>query len=820
MTAAELPTTETARLAALDRYEVLDTAAEEAFDEIARLAAMICEMPTALVSLVDAKRQWFKARIAFGVTETPRELAFCAHTILGQDVMVVPDARQDPRFATNPYVIGEPGIRSYAGAPLITEDNQALGSLAVIDYVPRKLGNTQLDGLRMLSHQVIAQLELRRQVNEARAQGARVAQNSPALASALVESSLDCVIAIDHQGRIIEFNHAAEKTFGYRRVDVLGKNMAKLLVPEHLRHRHNDGLGKYLATGVPKNLGRRLELSAQRADGTEFPIELSINRVETDPPIFAGFLRDITDRVEAQREIERTMERFELVTQATNDVIYDWDLRSHAIWWSEAFTRIYGDPHLAGHTAYEAWLDRVHPEDRDAVGHSINHVIDRGGSMWTAEYRFRRGNGTYAKIFDRGYVMRDAGKQPTRMIGAMVDLTERHLLEEQLLRSQKMEAIGQLSGGIAHDFNNLLTIIDCNLFLVSRGITSEDPATRRELTTYLDEIAQTSGRAASLTRQLLMVSRNQPVRQSATDLNGVVVEMTRMLRRVLGEQVELRVDTSAALPAIMADVGMIEQVVINLAVNARDAMPDGGSLAISTGVSTLRETTMMQGLEVRAGTYVKLLVTDTGNGISPEVLPKIFEPFFTTKDIGKGTGLGLSTVYGIVRQHRGGIDVSSQPGQGTTFVVYLPMTLAATMAETAPSQGTDVPLGTETILVVEDEQVLRAGIASFLRRCGYSVLEAASAVAALAVWDKHRDAIALVLTDMVMPAGMTGRDLAARLRRERPQLPILYTSGYAAELATAGEPLVEGENFIEKPYAPSKLAQLIRRTLDRQDRAK
>ncbi len=816
----QLPQTEIARLAALDRYGVLDTSAEEAFDELAKLAAMICDMPTAIVTFVDATRQWFKARIAFSVHETPRELAFCAHTILGRDVLVVPDAERDPRFATNPYVTGEPRIRAYAGAPLVTADHQALGSLAVIDYVPRELTTTQIHGLRMLSHQVIAHLELRRQASEARAHSSRVAQDSAALATALVESSLDCVIAIDHEGRIIEFNKAAEKTFGYRRTDVLGKNMAKLIVPPHLRHRHDDGIGRYLATGVGRNLGRRLELTAQRADGTEFPVELSISAVATQPPIFAGFLRDITDRVEAQRELARTMERFELVTRATNDVIYDRDPRSHDVWWSDAFTRIYGAPHLDGHTGYEAWLDRLHPEDRTDVRQSLEKTIAGGETTWSAEYRFRRHDSTYAKLFDRAYVMRDKDGTPTRIIGAMMDLTERHRLEEQLLRSQKMEAIGQLSGGIAHDFNNLLTIIDCNLFLVSRGIASEAPTTRQALTTYLDEIAQTSARAASLTRQLLMVSRNQPVRQTTTDLNGVVIEMTRMLQRVLGEHVELRVDTSAALPAIMADVGMIEQVVLNLAVNARDAMPDGGSLTIATGISTLRETTQMQGLEVRAGTYVKLVVTDTGQGIPAEVLPKIFDPFFTTKDIGKGTGLGLSTVYGIVRQHRGGIEVSSQPGHGTTFVVCLPMTRAATVVEPPPSQRTDVPEGTETILVVEDEQVLRAGIASFLRRCGYSVLEAASAVAALGIWDKHRDAIALVLTDMVMPAGMSGRDLAARLRSERPQLPILYTSGYAAELANSGEPLVEGENFIEKPYAPSKLAQLIRCTLDRQDRAK
>ncbi len=314
MASVDIPETEFARLAALDRYGVLDTVAEDAFDEIARVAAMICDTPTALVTFVHARRQWFKARIAFGLAETPREIGFCAHAILGPTVMVVPDAQKDPRFASNPYVTGEPRIRAYAGAPLITSDHQALGTLAVIDYVPRELTTSQVDGLRMLSHGVIAQLELRRHVTEARTQGARAAQGSAALASALVESALDCVIAIEHKGLIIEFNQAAEKTFGYRRADVVGKNMSTLLVPAELRHDHDAGLARYLATVTPKNLGRRLELTALRADGTAFPMELSISRVETDPPIFAGFLRDLTDRVEGQRELKRTMERFELVT--------------------------------------------------------------------------------------------------------------------------------------------------------------------------------------------------------------------------------------------------------------------------------------------------------------------------------------------------------------------------------------------------------------------------------------------------------------------------------------------------------------------------
>ena len=814
MAGAELPVFESERLTALQKYGILDTAPEEAFDELARLAAMICETPTALVTFVDEARQWFKARVAFGIAQTPRDLAFCAHTILGREVLVVPDALQDPRFATNPFVTGEPKIRAYAGAPLLTAANLAVGSLSVIDYVPRQFTRAQLDALQMLGHQVMAQLELHRRVTETHQRAERASRESDALTASLVDTALDCVIAIDHHGNIIEFNPAAEKTFGRARSDVIGKNMSELIVPSHLRASHDEGLRRYLDSGVPRHLGRRLELSALRADGREFPIELSINRVETDPPVFAGFLRDITQQKEAKRELELTLERFELVTRATNDVIYDRNLETNTVWWSEGFERIYGERAPEAGNDYDAWLLHLHPDDLDVVRRDVEHAISTGSTTWTAEYRFRRPDDTYAKIFDRAYIMRDPSGKATRVIGAMVDLTERQRLEEQLMRSQKMEAIGQLSGGIAHDFNNLLTIIDCNTFLLSDALSTSGQGLEDELASYVHEIEQTSARAASLTRQLLLVSRNQAVRKTQANLNDIVLEMTRMLKRVIGEHVELRADKSAARATGVVDVSMIEQVLINLAVNARDAMPNGGVLSITTGNETVHEPMVLQGLELAPGPYVTLQVADTGQGIPPDVLPRIFEPFFTTKDVGKGTGLGLSTVYGIVRQHRGALDVSSRVRNGTTFTVYLPVASEERRDEAAAPADRNLPRGTETLLIVEDEHALRNGVALFLRRCGYTVLEAESAVAALGVWAHHRDEIKLVMTDMVMPEGMTGRDLAAFVHSRRPDMPLIYTSGYSPELASVGETLVEGENFLEKPYAPIKLAQLIRRKLD------
>jgi PAS domain S-box-containing protein len=777
--------------------EILDTATGQPLEELARLAAQIFQTPIALVTLLDATRQWFKARVQYPATETPREYAFCYHTVRHQDVFVVPDTHADSRFATNPYVIGEPYIRFYAGAPLFTPEGDAIGTLAVLDHVPRDPTPSQIVALQIASRQVVAQLELRKHLVGA----VRSQTRARHLTSALVDSAIDCVVAIDHQGRFLEFNRAAERTFGYTRDEVLGRDMVELIVPPEYRDAHRAGVARYLSSGQSKNTGRRLELVAMRRDGSKFPMELSVNRVEGSPPVFAGFLRDLTDRRATEAALQRNIARFELIARASNDVVWDRDLSTGTIWWSDAFERIYG----SGVEDNEGWLARVHQDDRARVADGLRGAIERG-SAWSDEYRIRRNDKQYATIFDRGYVMSDAAGRPTRMVGAMIDLTERRRLEEQVLRSQKMEAIGQLAGGIAHDFNNILTIIECNAFMLAESVKDADQAGS------VAEIRQASDRAAALTRQLLLISRKQPARREIANLNAIVDNMSRMLGRVLGEHVALEVSLATGLPSIDADVAMIEQVLLNLAVNARDAMPRGGRLVIGTATSRLREQTALQGIVIPPARYVTLEVTDSGNGIPDDVLPRIFEPFFTTKDVGKGTGLGLSTVLGIVRQHGGAVDVRSAPSAGTTFSVYLPAIESAVTVKPIV-EDTGAYRGTERLLVVEDEPLLRTGLVAFLQRCGYSTIEAPSAIAALDVWQAERSSIDLVITDIVMPGGMTGRELAAHLHREQPTLPVIFTSGYADEAPDDPEQLIEGFNFLAKPYAPRELARLIRNRL-------
>ncbi len=380
--------------------------------------------------------------------------------------------------------------------------------------------------------------------------------------------------------------------------------------------------------------------------------------------------------------------------------------------------------------------------------------------------------------------------------------SERNQLEEQLRQSQKMEAIGQLAGGVAHDFNNMLTVIQgsASLLLNPELDPKEWPACSRQ-------IIQAAERAAGLTRQLLIFSRKQVLQPADVDLNEVVVNMTKMLRRILGEDIVLHTRYAPQPVFIHADVGMIEQVLMNLLVNARDAMPSGGQLRISTDPWNLTEAQVEKNPDALTGPHICLTVSDSGCGISKENLPHIFEPFFTTKEVGKGTGLGLATVYSIVQQHRGWITVASEINKGTTFKIYLPAVKGGRMAkEPAPQK---LLRGSGTILVVEDELAVRTLVCHLLQRCGYTVLQAESGVAALKIWQERQGKIQLLLTDIIMPDGMNGYELAQQLQAAKPELKVVYTSGYSGEVVGKGLELKEGVNFLQKPYVPEKLLQIL-----------
>ncbi len=430
------------------------------------------------------------------------------------------------------------------------------------------------------------------------------------------------------------------------------------------------------------------------------------------------------------------------------------------------------------------------------------------GKTWRGEFLNLKKNGEpFSELASISPVMDEAGAI-THFLAIKEDITQRKQLEEQFRQAQKMEAIGQLAGGVAHDFNNILAAI-----IMQADLSSRTPNLPTEVAEDMEQIRSSAERAAQLTRQLLLFSRRQVMQPRDLDLNEVVTSLAKMLQRIIGEDIRLQLNLHPVALHVYADAGMLDQVLLNLAVNARDAMPQGGRLTISTSLRLLDETSARLKPGVSSGSYASISVQDTGCGISESILPRIFEPFFTTKEVGKGTGLGLATVFGIIKQHQGWIDVQSQAGHGATFHVFLP---EAVVLSTTSEIGAPVRprFGTETILLAEDDATLRKLTRELLQCHGYTVLEASDGIEAQRAWQAHSGTIALLLTDLVMPAGLSGQELACRLRSERPGLKVIFTSGYSAEFAGRELELRPGENFLQKPCAPDELLETVRRCLD------
>jgi len=389
-------------------------------------------------------------------------------------------------------------------------------------------------------------------------------------------------------------------------------------------------------------------------------------------------------------------------------------------------------------------------------------------------------------------------------VGVRRDVTHEAATEAQFRQGQKLEAIGQLAAGIAHEYKNLLMAIRGNASLLLLGT----PPPSGEVAGFAQQIVEATERAAHLTRQLLVFGRQRVIQPIRLDLSNEVAHMAKLLPHILGEHIAMTTRLTPRLPPILADPGMIEHILLNLAVNSRDAMPQGGQMSITTDL----EMPSPAGNGITRGAQVRLTVTDTGCGIAPEDLPHIFEPFFTTKGAGKGTGLGLAIVHGMVQQHQGRITVLSEAGRGTTFRIDFPAMPEQPLELPAASKPTQLPQGTETLLVVEDEDMVRRAVTKMLQRFGYAILQAGSGEEALQIWRQNQEHIQLVLTDIVMP-GMTGFELARQLHAEQPALTIIFTSGYIGDLAEPGVTLTEGVNFLPKPYEPRKLAAILRKNL-------
>jgi PAS domain S-box-containing protein len=629
---------------------------------------------------------------------------------------------------------------------------------------------------------------------------------SEARFGALVEQATDAIFLVGSDGRVLRANRAAEVTYGWTRDELLSMHAADVRASAT-----RDALRHDMETAAARG-SLLVETRHRRADGGEFPVEVNMGLVKAeDETLFLSIVRDITERKvaeEALRQSNVELRKLARVVEQTPATVMLTDLEGRIEYVNPRFTEV------TGYTAEEALgqnprilkSDRTPPEVHRAMWETLT-----AGRVWQGELCNKKKDG--ALFWEQASIspVRDEHGNTTSYVAVKEDVTlqkraaeELERTQQQLLQAQKMEAVGRLAGGVAHDFNNLLTVIQGYGELV-RDSLSGDP--RRE---SMSELLKAATRATSLTNQLLAFSRKQHLEPKVVSLGTVVRETGRMLERLIGEDIALSLVTPEELANVKADPSQIEQVVLNLAVNARDAMPNGGHLTVSVGSLTMA--TPLDGFpdQLPAGRWVLMTVEDTGCGMDAETLSHAFEPFFTTKERGKGTGLGLSTVYGIVRQSDGRIQVMSVPGRGTSFQIYLPRSDERTTSGTHPSVGSN--RGTETVLVVEDEAAVRNLVRTVLGRKGYAVLAAQDGAAALDLLEKHTGVIHVLLTDVVMP-GMNGRDLAARVRAHRPTIKVVFMSGYTADVPTELG-TEDGTAFLSKPFNERALAAKLREVLD------
>ena len=559
---------------------------------------------------------------------------------------------------------------------------------------------------------------------------------------------------------------------------------------------------------VSGTIGEDTAVEAMRAGAQDYVTKGNLKRLLPAVERELQDARERRDRKRAEATLRVTQERLRQVTASSTAVLYATAVTGETFrptWVTENITRIMGyDPAEALGPTW--WTDHLHSEDRDPVLAAVPSILSRDHLAF--EYRFRHKDGSYHWIHDEARLTRDSAGRPVEVFGSWVDITERKALEMQLLQAQKMEAVGLLAGGVAHDFNNVLTAIGGYAELVREDLPGED-ARRHDV----EEILRATERAATLTRQLLAFSRRQVLAPRVLDLNGVVAGVDNMLRRLIGADVELRTALAPELGAVRADPGQLEQVIMNLVVNARDAMPRGGKLTLETANAELDESYALEHPAVVAGPYVMLAVSDSGVGMDAATQARVFEPFFTTKEKGKGTGLGLATVYGIVKQSGGNIWLYSEPGRGTTFKIYLPRVDQPPEQLAAAPAPRAAPRGSETVLLVEDDEAVRALARKMLAAHGYTVLAAASGAEALKLAADHTGPIHLLVTDVVLP-GMSGRELATRFQSVRPGLKVLYTSGYTDDAVVHHGVLDPGIAFLQKPFTSGTLARKVRETLD------
>jgi len=632
-------------------------------------------------------------------------------------------------------------------------------------------------------------------------------QRNLSLLQGIAEGTTDAVFVKDLDGRYLMINSAGARFLGRKVEEVIGKKDLELFVPEVGR-----AIMKRDREVIEGGETKTYEEFGTAAGATR--LYLATKGPFRDPGGrvvgLLGICRDITDRKRAEEEIRQSQQKLRMHIEHTPLAVVEWDVEFRVSAWNPSAERIFGYTREEAIGRHASFI--VPQRFREHVDQVWKQLLEQKGGARSTNDNTTKDRRTISCEWYNTPLIDDSG----RVLGVaslVQDVTERVTLEDRLRQSQKMEAIGRLAGGVAHDFNNLLTVILGYTQILADGV----PAGRLAESTA--QIKSAADRAAGITRQLLAFSRKQVLSPRIIDLNDVMLNLDSLLRRLIGEDIEVHTVLSSDLGSVKADPGQIEQVIMNLALNARDAMPNGGKLRLETANVELDGTFAQEHQPIGPGSYVMLAVSDTGTGMTPEVQARIFEPFFTTKEVGKGTGLGLSTVYGIIKQSGGYIWVYSEPGLGTTFKIYFPrVEQTAHMLDT--DQRTSIAFrGAETILLVEDDPQLRQLTSSVLAHCGYKMLVADSPEEGLAISNENHSAIQLVITDVVMPA-MNGRQLAEQILKISPNTKILYISGYTNNAIAHYGVLEEGIWFLPKPFTLSALVSKVREVLDSSEEVK
>lgn len=840
MQPAPIPENEAERLAALRRYDVLDTPSEPEFEDLTLIAAQICGTPIALISLIDAPRQWFKSRRGLDVPELPRETAFCTHAIQRGGLLEIPDALVDQRFHDNPLVTGDPHIRFYAGAPLVTPGGFSLGTLCVIDRVPRRLTPEQRDALAALGRQVVQQLELRHERRREQERNAELARRA-AFQQAVLDSAAAAIISTTVDGVITSFNRGAESLLGYAAAEVVGKFTPGVFhdaaevsaraaeLTDELGCKIVPGFDVFVArprAGTPETR----EWTYVRKDGSRVPVFLSVAAMRDNAGELIGFLgvaRDIAERRRAQEAlrasearlrqmndelerlvVERTGElheseaRFRQLAEQSSEVFWFVGLDPERLLYiSPAIERIWGLPveRLSQHP--RTWMESVHPDDRPRVRAAYDAAINGHSARFDAEYRIVRPDGSVRWVLDSGTTIRDAVGKVIRLGGIAKDITESKHALTQRLRTQRLESIGTLAGGISHDLNNALAPILMGIELLRLQLP--------QAANILDTMEVSGRHAAGMVRQVLTFAKGIEGARVLIQPRHLLKEIVSLMQSTFPKNIEIEVVCPSHVDPVTGDATQLHQVLLNLCVNARDAMSRGGTLTLEVDTREI-DATYASAASARPGRYVVWRVTDTGTGMPSEILERIFDPFFTTKGPDKGTGLGLSTVLGIVTSHGGFVRVYSTVGEGTTFTIHLPVAEAREAGSTSAANAKVAFRGNgETILVVDDDASVRQISRAVLTALDFSVLTAADATEAMVLVAQKRAGLRAVITDLHMPH-MDGLTFVRVLKHMAPDAGIIVSSGRLMDSDAREFKALGVSALLEKPFTQDMLVTALR----------